>query len=63
MPGMVIKYEKNVGDTVNEGETVVVIEAMKMENALPATASGTITAINYSSGDSVAKDDVLATIE
>lgn len=34
-----------------------------MENALPATASGTITAINYSSGDSVAKDDVLAVIE
>ncbi|WDP86986.1 MAG: pyruvate carboxylase subunit B [Desulfobacter sp.] len=63
MPGMVIKYEKNVGDAVNEGETVVVIEAMKMENALPATASGTITAIHYNSGDSVAKDDVLATIE
>ncbi|MCG8617248.1 MAG: acetyl-CoA carboxylase biotin carboxyl carrier protein subunit, partial [Desulfobacterales bacterium] len=61
--GMVIKYEKNVGDSVNEGETVVVIEAMKMENALPAPASGTISAINFSSGDSVGKDDVLATIE
>ena len=60
---MVVKYEKNVGDTVNAGDTVVIIEAMKMENALPATASGTITAINFSSGDSVAKDDVLATIE
>ncbi|PIE61003.1 MAG: carboxylase [Desulfobacterales bacterium] len=63
MPGMVVKYEKNVGDTVNEGETVVVIEAMKMENALPAPFSGKITAINFSSGDAVAKDDVLATIE
>jgi len=63
MPGMVIKYEKNVGDSVNEGETVVVIEAMKMENALPATASGVVAAINYSSGDSVAKGDVLALIE
>lgn len=63
MPGMVVKYVKNVGDTVNAGDTVVVIEAMKMENALPATASGTITAINFKSGDSVAKDDVLATIE
>jgi len=41
----------------------VVIEAMKMENALPATAGGTITAINFKPGDSVAKDDVLATIE
>lgn len=60
---MVIKYEKNVGDSVNEGETVVVIEAMKMENALPAPASGTISAVNFGSGDSVAKDDVLAVIE
>jgi pyruvate carboxylase subunit B len=63
MPGMVIKYEKNVGDTVNEGETVVVIEAMKMENALPAPVSGVVVAINYNSGDSVAKGEVLALIE
>lgn len=63
MPGMIVKYQKNVGDTVNAGDTVVVIEAMKMENALPATAGGTITAINFKPGDSVAKDDVLATIE
>jgi pyruvate carboxylase subunit B len=35
---------------------------MKMENALPAPTSGTITAINYGSGDSVAKGDVLCTI-
>ena len=63
MPGMIINYEKNIGDTVNEGETVVVIEAMKMENALPAPASGVIKVVNYKSGDSVAKDDVLAVIE
>jgi oxaloacetate decarboxylase alpha subunit/pyruvate carboxylase subunit B len=63
MPGMIIKYEKNVGDAVKEGETVVVIEAMKMENALPAPASGVVAAINYKSGDSVAKGDVLAVIE
>ncbi len=63
MPGMVIKYEKNVGDSINEGETIVVIEAMKMENALPAPASGVVKAINFSSGDSVAKGDVLAVIE
>ena len=63
MPGMVIKYEKNVGDSVNEGETVVVIEAMKMENALPAPTSGVIKAVNFKSGDSVAKGEVLAVIE
>ncbi len=62
MPGIIIRYEKNVGDTVNEGDTVVVIEAMKMENSLPAPKSGTIKSINFSTGDSVSKDQVLATI-
>ena len=63
MPGMVIKYEKNKGDSVSEGETIVVIEAMKMENSLPAPVSGVISAINFGSGDSVAKGDVLAVVE
>ena len=62
MPGMIISFEKNVGDAINEGETVVILEAMKMENALPSPASGTIKAINFSSGDSVAKGDVLCVI-
>ena len=62
MPGMIVKYDKKVGDTVNEGETVVILEAMKMENALSAPASGTVKAINYASGDSVAKGDVLCII-
>ncbi len=62
MPGMIISFEKNVGDAINEGETVVILEAMKMENALPAPVSGTIKAINFSSGDSVAKGAVLCVI-
>ena len=62
MPGMIIRFEKNVGDEINEGETVVILEAMKMENALPAPAGGTVKAINFSSGDSVAKGDVLCVI-
>ena len=62
MPGMIVKYEKNVGDAVNQGETVVVLEAMKMENSLPAPASGTIKSVSFSSGDTVAKGDVLAVI-
>ena len=62
MPGMIVKYDKKEGDAVNEGETVVILEAMKMENALSAPASGTIKAINYTSGDSVAKGDVLCVI-
>ncbi|MCK5311930.1 MAG: pyruvate carboxylase subunit B, partial [Desulfobacteraceae bacterium] len=63
MPGIIIRYEKNVGDEVNEGDIVVVIEAMKMENALPAPEAGVIKAVNFSIGDSVAKDAVLAVIE
>ncbi len=62
MPGMIVRYVKNVGDTVSEGETVVILEAMKMENALPSPASGTIKAINFSAGDSVKKDAVLCVI-
>ncbi len=62
MPGMIVSYQKQVGDSVNEGETVVVLEAMKMENALPAPVSGTIKSINFSSGDSVAKNDILCII-
>lgn len=62
MPGMIVKYEKNIGDSVTEGETVVILEAMKMENALPAPASGTIKAINFAKGDSVGKNDVLCVI-
>jgi len=62
MPGMIVKYEKEIGDSISQGETVVVLEAMKMENALPAPASGTIKSVNFSSGDSVAKGDVLAII-
>jgi biotin carboxyl carrier protein len=62
MPGMIVKYLKQVGDAVNKGDTVVILEAMKMENALRAPSDGTVTAINFSVGDSVAKDDVLCVI-
>jgi biotin carboxyl carrier protein len=62
MPGMIVSYQKQVGDSVDEGETVVVLEAMKMENALPAPVSGTLKSIHFSSGDSVAKGDVLCII-
>jgi oxaloacetate decarboxylase alpha subunit/pyruvate carboxylase subunit B len=63
MPGMIVSIEKQVGDKVNEGDTVVVLEAMKMENALPAPASGTIRAVHFKSGDAVKKDEVICIIE
>ena len=62
MPGMIVSYEKKVGDTVTEGETIMVLEAMKMENALPAPVSGTIQSIQFDTGDTVAKNDVLCVI-
>jgi len=62
MPGMIVSIQKQVGDSVKEGETLVILEAMKMENALPAPASGTVKEINCSTGDSVAKNDVLCVI-
>ncbi|MBU4258771.1 MAG: pyruvate carboxylase subunit B [Proteobacteria bacterium] len=62
MPGIIVNYKKQVGDSVNTGETVVILEAMKMENALPSPASGIIKSINFASGDSVARNDVLCVI-
>ncbi|UCD65825.1 MAG: pyruvate carboxylase subunit B [Deltaproteobacteria bacterium] len=62
MPGMIVGVEKKEGDTVNEGETILVLEAMKMENALPSPVSGTITKINLGVGDHVAKNDILCVI-
>ncbi len=62
MPGMIVSYEKQTGDTVSAGETVVVLEAMKMENAIKAQISGTVQSINFSSGDSVGKNDILCVI-
>ena len=54
--------KKKVGDSVKKGDTVVVLEAMKMENALPAPCDGTIKAIDFDSGDSITKGAVLCVI-
>ncbi|MDR0378682.1 MAG: acetyl-CoA carboxylase biotin carboxyl carrier protein subunit, partial [Candidatus Accumulibacter sp.] len=53
---------KNVGDKVSKGEAVVVLEAMKMENALPAPCDGEIKAIGLKSGDTVPKGATLCII-
>lgn len=62
MPGMIVKYETKVGDSIKKGDTVVVLEAMKMENALPAPCDGTIKAIDFDSGDTITKGAVLCVI-
>jgi len=63
IPGMIVEFKKKIGDEVKSGDTVVVLEAMKMFNNLAANNNGVITGIKFGVGDSVAKGDVLATIE
>jgi oxaloacetate decarboxylase alpha subunit/pyruvate carboxylase subunit B len=63
MPGMIVSYSKNVGDKVSKGEPVVILEAMKMENALGAPCDGVIKENSFKSGDTVAKGAVLSIIE
>ena len=62
MPGLVIKYLVEVGASVKAGDSIVVLEAMKMENNLSAPCDGTVKALTCKAGDSVAKDAVLAVI-
>jgi pyruvate carboxylase len=63
MPGMLVKYEKQVGDAVKKGETVLVLEAMKMYNNIPSPVDGVVAATPFSAGDSVGKGVVLAVIQ
>jgi biotin carboxyl carrier protein len=62
MPGMIISYAVKAGDQVNTGDLVCVLEAMKMQNSLPSPAAGTIKAIHFEPGASVAKDQVILVI-
>lgn len=62
MQGTIVKLAVDNGDTVQEGDTVVVIEAMKMEQPLKAHKSGTVSGLSCSPGDSVSAGAVLATI-
>ncbi len=62
MPGMIIRYEVEVGAAVNKGDVVLVLEAMKMENSIACDVSGTVKEIRCKGGDSVQKGDILAVI-
>lgn len=59
MPGLMVSIDVKVGELVEEGQTVCVIEAMKMQNTIKAEAGGTIKAINVVAEESVAADQVL----
>ena len=62
MPGTVVDVKLKVGDKVTNGTVIAVIEAMKMENDIPATCDGTIASINVAKGDSVNTGTLIATI-
>jgi pyruvate carboxylase subunit B len=62
MPGTIIRYLVGVGDEVSAGDGVCVLEAMKMENVLPAPEDGRIVAISCQPGDKVQLNQTLAVI-
>ncbi len=63
MPGMFVRYEKKIGDPIKQGETVLVLEAMKMYNNIPSPVDGVLVDAPFSGGANVAKGDVLAVVK
>lgn len=62
LPGTIIDLKVNVGDQVKEGDTLLILEAMKMQNNIEAEVSGQVTAILVKPGDSVMEGTALVTI-
>ncbi|MEY3749489.1 MAG: acyl-CoA carboxylase alpha chain, partial [Actinomycetota bacterium] len=63
MQGTIVKVNVEVGQTVAIGDSVVVLEAMKMENQIAAEKAGKVTKVNVKQGDTVGSGDVLVVIE
>ncbi len=62
LPGVILDIKVKVGDSVKAGQTVAVLEAMKMENEIEASVSGTVTAVSAAKGDSVLEGAAIVTI-
>ncbi len=62
MPGMIIRYEVEEGENVAEGDVILVLEAMKMENSITSPVSGTVKKLHFDEGANVQKGDVLLVI-
>ncbi len=63
MPGNILDIKVKVGDTVTEGQTLLILEAMKMENEIVAPQAGVVTGIDTVKNDVVSSGDILLTIQ
>ena len=63
LPGVIIDINVNVGDTVAKGQTVAILEAMKMENNISSDRDGVVASIAVSKGETVADGAILITLE
>ena len=62
LPGTITELKVKVGDTVKTGDTVIILEAMKMQNNIESDYSGTVTSVLVNRGDTVMEGTVLLTI-
>ena len=62
MPGKIVDVKVKVGDAVKKGQTVLVLEAMKMENDIVAPEDGTVASINAAVGSAVEAGETIATL-
>ena len=62
MPGTILSVSATVGQAVKKGDTLCVLEAMKMENAIPAPQDGVVASVNVSKGSSVNAGDLLVSM-
>jgi biotin carboxyl carrier protein len=63
MPGLVLQVLVNAGDTVNKGDKILVLEAMKMENTIKSPTDGIVNGVLVSQGMAVDKNQVLITFK
>ncbi len=63
MPGLVIEVKVTEGQEVKEGDVIVILEAMKMENVIKATAEAKVKSVNVNAGDSIEKGVVMVNFE
>lgn len=63
LPGLVLDVKVSAGDVVTEGQILVILEAMKMENEIVASQDGVVESVNVAKGDNVSSGDVLVVIK